>query len=131
MVYTCGVLTAEPPSVKASRPTGTSGPPVPDMVERQLVQWHPLDEHRVTKHMAEEINLDQMQREKFRRICEKLELRPGQTILDIGCGYGGMSIFAAQHYGVRAIGFALADQHIRYASTCIRAARQSVEEQLA
>src|SRR6266581_1011619 len=48
--------------------------------------------------------LDTAQERKLDYICRKLRLRPGEGLLDIGCGWGGLVIYAAQHYGVEAHG---------------------------
>ena len=48
--------------------------------------------------------LDQAQDAKLDLICRKLELEPGMTLLDIGCGWGSLLEHAAKHYGVRAHG---------------------------
>jgi len=50
------------------------------------------------------------QRNKFDHICRKLRLKPGETMLDIGCGWGGLMCHAAQNYGVIAHGVTLAEQ---------------------
>ena len=44
--------------------------------------------------------LEQAQEDKLDLVCRKLRLQPGERVLDIGCGWGGFSIWAAQHYGV-------------------------------
>lgn len=49
-------------------------------------------------------NLDQAQAQKLDLICRKLNLKKGQKILDIGCGWGSLIQFAAQRYGVSAVG---------------------------
>lgn len=51
--------------------------------------------------------LDRAQERKLDYICRKLRLRPGQRLLDIGCGWGGLVIYAAQNYGVDATGITL------------------------
>jgi len=48
--------------------------------------------------------LDEAQRQKMDLICRKLELKPGETLLDIGCGWGGLAQHAATHYGVKVFG---------------------------
>ena len=48
--------------------------------------------------------LDRAQEQKHELICRKLDLQPGQRLLDIGCGWGGMVMHAASHHGVRAVG---------------------------
>lgn len=55
--------------------------------------------------------LEQLQRNKFDRICQKLELRPGDRLLDIGCGFGGLLIHAATHYGAVGVGVTNSRRH--------------------
>jgi cyclopropane-fatty-acyl-phospholipid synthase len=58
--------------------------------------------------------LAELQTHKFDRICRKLRLQPGERLLDIGCGFGGLLIYAAKHYGVCGIGITISrDQHHR------------------
>ncbi len=52
-------------------------------------------------------DLDTAQERKLDYICRKLRLRPGERLLDIGCGWGGLVIYAAQHYRVEAYGITL------------------------
>lgn len=49
-------------------------------------------------------SLQTLQENKYERVCQKLQLREGERLLDIGCGWGGLIIYAAQKYGVRAHG---------------------------
>ncbi len=49
-------------------------------------------------------DLEEAQLHKLEMICRKLELRPGLTLLDIGCGWGGLAQHAARHHGVRVTG---------------------------
>ncbi|WP_425145642.1 class I SAM-dependent methyltransferase [Deinococcus sp.] len=51
--------------------------------------------------------LEEAQRIKLDRICRKLRLKPGEHLLDIGSGWGGLAIYAAQTYGVRVTGITL------------------------
>ncbi len=55
------------------------------------------------------------QRDKLDMICRKLRLQPGETFLDIGCGWGALLIHAARHYGVHAHGVTLAGEQYDYA----------------
>jgi len=52
-------------------------------------------------------SLADAQARKLDHICRKLMLRPGETLLDIGCGWGGLVFWAAEHYGARATGITL------------------------
>ncbi len=49
-------------------------------------------------------SLEEAQLEKLDLICRKLELRPGERFLDVGCGWGGLAVYAAERYGVSAAG---------------------------
>jgi cyclopropane-fatty-acyl-phospholipid synthase len=49
-------------------------------------------------------DLDSAQEQKLDLVCRKLGLRPGMSVLDIGCGWGGAAQFAAEHYGVSVTG---------------------------
>lgn len=59
--------------------------------------------------------LDDAQRDKLDLICRKLDLQPGQRLLDVGCGWGGLVLHAAQHYGVRAVGVTLSTEQAEFA----------------
>jgi len=59
--------------------------------------------------------LEQAQRDKLDMICRKLRLKPGDRLLDIGCGWGGLICHAAEHYGVTAHGVTLSDAQIEVA----------------
>ncbi len=60
-------------------------------------------------------SLDQAQRDKMDMICRKLRLEPGDRMLDIGCGWGGLICHAAQNYGVKATGITLSQTQHDYA----------------
>jgi cyclopropane-fatty-acyl-phospholipid synthase len=64
--------------------------------------------------------LEVAQQDKLDLVCRKLRLKPGETLLDIGCGWGALSIWAAQHYGVRAHGVTLAARQAEWAAERIR-----------
>ena len=58
------------------------------------------------------MSLEQAQEAKLDHICRKLALKPGERFLDIGCGWGGLILWAAEHYGVSAVGITLSEnQH--------------------
>ncbi len=56
--------------------------------------------------------LEQAQRDKIDMCCRKLRLKPGDRLLDIGCGWGGLIIHAALNYGVTAHGVTLSDEQL-------------------
>ncbi|MBN8528685.1 MAG: class I SAM-dependent methyltransferase [Caulobacterales bacterium] len=58
--------------------------------------------------------LEEAQREKLDRICKKLRLKPGQKLLDVGCGWAGLSCWAAQNYGVTVHGVTLSQAQLDY-----------------
>jgi cyclopropane-fatty-acyl-phospholipid synthase len=62
-----------------------------------------------------EIDLAQAQQAKLDHICRKLQLKPGERMLDIGCGWGALVIHAARHYGVRAHGVTLSRHQLAMA----------------
>lgn len=59
--------------------------------------------------------LDTAQERKLDYICRKLRLRPGQRLLDIGCGWGALVLHAARHYGVHALGISLSEPQVEWA----------------
>lgn len=60
-------------------------------------------------------DLDTAQEAKLDHICRKLRLSPGEHLLDIGCGWGGLVVHAAQRYGVRATGITLSEPQAEHA----------------
>jgi cyclopropane-fatty-acyl-phospholipid synthase len=56
--------------------------------------------------------LEAAQSDKLELICRKLELEPGMRLLDIGCGWGGLARYAAEHYGVSVVGITVSQQQI-------------------
>jgi cyclopropane-fatty-acyl-phospholipid synthase len=56
---------------------------------------------------SREDDLHTAQLEKLDHVCRKLRLKPGERLLDIGCGWGGLVMHAAKHYGVEAHGITL------------------------
>lgn len=63
--------------------------------------------------------LENAQENKYRLIFEKLQLRPGDRLLDVGCGWGGMVRYAARH-GVRVIGATLSAEQAKWAQIVIK-----------
>ncbi|MFS3513152.1 cyclopropane fatty acyl phospholipid synthase [Citrobacter braakii] len=59
--------------------------------------------------------LDDAQNAKLKMICEKLQLKPGMRLLDIGCGWGGLAEYAARHYGVAVEGVTISKEQQKMA----------------
>ncbi|MDQ7843431.1 MAG: cyclopropane-fatty-acyl-phospholipid synthase family protein [Armatimonadota bacterium] len=66
--------------------------------------------------------LDAAQEAKLEHICRKLRLRPGERLLDIGCGWGGLVLYAAKRYHVQAVGVTLSEPQARYGQARLAAA---------
>jgi len=60
-------------------------------------------------------SLEQAQLDKKAHIAAKLYLKPGQKVLDIGCGWGGMALYLNQKYGVEVLGVTLSEEQIKIA----------------
>jgi cyclopropane-fatty-acyl-phospholipid synthase len=56
---------------------------------------------------------------KYEHICRKLRLRRGDSLIDIGCGWGGMMIYAAKKYGVESVGCTLSEKQFEYATEAV------------
>jgi cyclopropane-fatty-acyl-phospholipid synthase len=60
-------------------------------------------------------NLDEAQEHKLDLICRKLQLKPGMTVLDIGCGWGGFARYAAEKYGANVTGITISKEQYEFA----------------
>ena len=74
----------------------------------------------------ERFSLADAQRAKFELVCRKLELAPGMRLLDVGCGWGSLSIHAARQHGVRVTGITLSREQRDFARK--RAAEHGVAD---
>ncbi|MEY4713060.1 MAG: hypothetical protein RIS88_2510 [Pseudomonadota bacterium] len=68
-----------------------------------------------------DMNLAQAQEAKLDHICRKLMLRPGERLLDVGAGWGGLMLWAARHYGVQVYGVTLSQNQHAHISRLIEA----------
>jgi len=71
---------------------------------------------------TEDTDLDAAQEAKLDHLCRKLRLAPGERLLDIGCGWGGLVMHAAARYGARAVGVTLSAAQAQLAERRIAAA---------
>jgi cyclopropane-fatty-acyl-phospholipid synthase len=79
------------------------------------------------------LTLAQAQQAKLDLVCRKLQLKPGQRLLDIGAGWGALLLWAARHHGVQAVGVTLSRQQHAHVERLIaeQGLRSQVEVRLA
>lgn len=79
-----------------------------DICDEFFALWlDPLRVYSCAYYAQPGMSLAQAQQAKLDLVCRKLQLAPGQRLLDIGAGWGGLLLWAAVHYGVRALGITL------------------------
>jgi cyclopropane-fatty-acyl-phospholipid synthase len=64
---------------------------------------------------GEETSLEQAQRAKLERVCRKLDLRPGERVIEAGCGWGAFALHAAECHGVRVLACNVSEEQLRFA----------------
>lgn len=65
-------------------------------------------------------NLDEAQEDKLDLICKKLNLKKGESVLELGCGFGGFARFAAKKYGCRVTCYNISKEQAAYARKICR-----------
>jgi cyclopropane-fatty-acyl-phospholipid synthase len=80
--------------------------------------------------MSQEDGIDVAQERKLDYLCRKLRLRPGQRLLDIGCGWGALVLHAAKHFGVCADGITLSEPQAEWARAKIAEAGLTKEAKI-
>ncbi|MGE5241261.1 MAG: class I SAM-dependent methyltransferase [Bacteroidota bacterium] len=70
---------------------------------------------------APEMTIEQAQRAKMDHVCRKLQLKPGDRVVEAGCGWGGLARHMARHYGVTVSSYNISHQQILYAREQARA----------
>ena len=76
----------------------------------------------------ESSSLDRAQRAKLDLVCRKLQLRPGETVVEAGCGWGALALFMAREYGVRVRAFNLSKEQLEWARA--RARREGLDHRV-
>jgi cyclopropane-fatty-acyl-phospholipid synthase len=67
-------------------------------------------------------DLAEAQEAKLRLVCTKLDLKQGERVLDVGCGWGSFAIHAATHFGVEVLGVTLSEQQVKLGRERVREA---------
>lgn len=75
-----------------------------------------------------QLTLEQAQLAKLEHVCRKLRLQPGQTVVEAGCGWGGLARYMARHHGVKVQAYNISREQIAYARA--EARRQGLEHQI-
>lgn len=79
-------------------------------------------------YAAETMSVEQAQVAKMHHVARKLQLRPGQTVVEAGCGWGALALHLARHYGVRVRAFNISREQLAYARA--RAKREGLDSQV-
>lgn len=74
------------------------------------------------------MSLEEAQAAKLHHICRKLDLKPGDSVVEAGCGWGGLARFMARHYGVKVKAYNISHQQIVYARS--RALQESLADRV-
>ena len=70
----------------------------------------------------DDMTLEEAQVAKLHHVCRKLSLKPGDNVVEAGCGWGGLARFMARHYGVKVTAYNISKEQVKYA-------RQRAEEE--
>lgn len=89
-----------------------------------------LDSHHQYScaYFADGDDLEKAQERKMRLIGDKLELHPGEHVLDVGCGFGGLAAFLAEEYDCEVVGVNISREQIREARQCCAGKRVEIVE---
>ncbi|MHB8505576.1 MAG: class I SAM-dependent methyltransferase [Acidimicrobiales bacterium] len=93
-------------------------------VSNRFYEWllGPTMAYTCAVYPDEAATLEEAQTEKVDLVCRKLGLRPGQRLLDVGCGWGTMVRHAAEHYGARVLGVTLSAEQAAWGQARLEAA---------
>ena len=91
--------------------------------------WLDADMVYTCAYYADEaMPLDEAQTAKLDLVCRKLQLRPGETVFEAGCGWGALALHMARHYGAHVRAFNLSSEQLRWARA--RAAREGLDSRV-
>jgi cyclopropane-fatty-acyl-phospholipid synthase len=79
-------------------------------------------------HATPDVPLEEAQSAKLSLVCRKLGLEPGMRLLDVGCGWGSLSLHAAEHFGARVTGVTIAAEQKRFIDA--RVAERGLEDRV-
>ena len=82
----------------------------------------------VISDITREETLEELQDNKMAVVCEKLNLKEGDRMLDIGCGWGTLAKFASLNYGAKVTGVTIAEKGCAYATDALRSAGITEEQ---
>jgi cyclopropane-fatty-acyl-phospholipid synthase len=93
-------------------------------VSNRFYEWvlGPSMAYTCACYPTQDASLEEAQWYKHDLVARKLALKPGQRLLDVGCGWGGMVMHAAREYGVKAVGVTLSEQQALWAQQAIKQA---------
>ncbi len=92
--------------------------------------WLDKDEMQYTcaYYPRPDMSLEQAQIEKMHHVCRKLQLKPGDSVVEAGCGWGGLARFMARHYGVNVTAYNISTEQVIYARR--RAVAEGLSDQV-
>lgn len=94
----------------------------------QLWLDHEAMQYTCAYFPRENMTLEEAQVAKLHHICRKLQLKPGDTVVEAGCGWGGLARFMAKHYGVKVRAFNISHEQIVFARS--KALEQGLADQI-
>jgi cyclopropane-fatty-acyl-phospholipid synthase len=132
LVRACGLVKPPRPPASELRLTGERHTPGRD---RRAVRYHydagneffslfldPSMTYSCAYFRGGATTLEEAQRAKLDLVCSKLELREGESVLDVGCGWGSFAIHAASTHGVRVLGVTLSEEQVKLGRERVREA---------
>jgi cyclopropane-fatty-acyl-phospholipid synthase len=81
----------------------------------QLWLDHNVMQYTCAYYPEPNMGLEDAQVAKLHHICRKLQLKPGDRVVEAGCGWGGLALFMAKHYGAKVTAFNISQEQVKYA----------------